>query len=584
MQIRKLATAIGISICIGIAATASILATNLLTNGGFEAPFEQYGTYNGWKLQVAHGWEHFFVDANTYNGGSRLRFFSASDWAAFNNSPVVEHIEGSEAQVWWSSSTKKFDAGVYQRISGLTVGETYGFSAGILQVFETTNRTDPATGTMRRIVGIDPTGGTNPEASTVIWSPEEPHATFSTGGAKYTWFFPSVGITATSTVATVFVRVRSNGSGSTPHSDQVWADAAYFDVAPTTTLIINSVDSTHTQVVWHGSPRTGFHLFAYEAQYKKSTESNWTDIQIFDVLDGNNPPLETNATILVEPGIEYVVRARTWHEADGGNQSEVAGPWVEKTFISGSVLDGTLFNNTENAVSGVTIAVSGTATRTVSGADGQFSLVTGAGTVGITATTTTGWQSPSPVWADVPENGTAAITLTLRPPDDFIANGDMDGSLAGWQHTLTAPKFDTGAPRAGSASLCIPETAWLTATATVTDMYRPTLSFWMRVQGDGDDSLTAEIFVPGVISATGAVTITADSGWRHVFVPLDVSAIPGSGGSGVFPQDELYSGGIGVRFSAAQYGAPTEFCVDEISAGSQWGGVNRVFLPLVMKE
>ncbi len=589
MRISKLSAVGFLAIFISVVATVSIFAANMLTNGGFEAPFEQYGTYNGWQLQVAHGWEHFFISANTYDDGSRLRFFSSSEWAAFNPGGFNEHVEGSESQVWWSSSTKKFDAGVFQQISGLIPGETYGFSAGILQAFETTSRTDPATGAMLRMVGIDPTGGVDPESDTVLWSPAEPHAAFADGGTKYTWFFPSVGAEALSTTMTVFVRVRSNGSGSTPNSDQVWTDAAYFDIAPITTLDAIAISPTQVHVTWQGTPRAGFHLFAYEAQYKKLADNDWTDIQIFDVLDGNNPPLETGATLSVEPGVAYVFRARTWHEADSGNENEVAGPWTEKTFTAGGALDGTVFNNSENTISGATVAVSGTATRTVSTAGGQFSLTTGVGTFGITATTTGGWQSPSPVWADVPDSGTATISLTLRPPDDFIANGDFDGSLAGWQHTLAAPIFDTAAPRAGDASLCITETGMLTATAAVTDMYRPTLSFWVRAPGDGTDALTAEIFVPGVISSTAATTITADTGgWQHVFLPLNVSAIPVTGtaqfgGSGIFPQRELYSGDVSVRFSVAQNGAPTQFCLDEISAGSQWGGANKVFLPLVMR-
>ena len=577
MQIRKLATAIGISICIGIAATASILAANLLTNGGFDRPFDDSGRV--WRDQhelVASGWQPFWVVANTYNGDAdapKLHWMSAEQFAAYFGG-IDYRVEGNQAQNMWSSY--EFDGGVYQQIA-VTAGQDYAFDVGMVTYWRGPGYPD-TNGVMVKMVGIDPTGGTDPTSANIVWSNPDSN--------DKAWVYMDVAATAQSPTVTVFAKVSAPENTSPSHTDldMVYFDAAHFDRAPVVTGFHTDAAGTTITAAWNGAAQPDWSLKGYEVQYRDESNSDWITLH-------SKSDQSTSAKFDGIPGHSYRVRVRAWQTKIESYNADIdmPGVWQERTVMLGSVLDGTLFNNTENAVSGVTVAVSGTVTRTVSGAGGQFSLVTGAGTVGITATTTTGWQSPSPVWADVPENGTAAITLTLRPPDDFIANGDMDGSLAGWQHTLTAPRFDTGAPRAGSASLCITETARLTATATVTDMYRPTLSFWVRVQGDGDDSLTGEIFVPGVISATGAVTITADSGWRHVFVPLGVSAIPGSGtanlgGSGVFAAGGLYSGGIGVRFSAAQHSAPTEFCVDEISAGSQWGGVNRVFLPLVMRQ
>jgi len=595
---RQIFSGFGIIFAILILSTGIISAATFLSNADINAPFHAYfgaGTNKScggttYVTEVADGWDGFEIITT-----DRLRFFSASRWGQlaaclYGVPPFTESLDG-EAQSWVSA--KAFDAGIFQTVSGLTPGETYGFSAGIAPAFYTTNRTDPATGKMFRSVGVDPTGGTDPTAATVQWSLEEPHAVFN-DGQKYSWFFPSVGFTAQSSNATVFIRVRSIEDVTDGVSiNQVWVDKAFLDIAPTISVNVTRLNDSLAQAVWNGSPRPGFHLFAYEAQYKKATDTAWTDLQIFDVLDGNTPPTATDATFPITPGETYIVRARMWHEEDGGSNMEVAGPWVETQLQAGGILNGVVFNNTESTVSGATVAVSGALTQTTSGAGGAFSMNTGVGTFGITATTPTGWNAPAPVWVDVPDTGTGVITLSLRPPDNFIPNGDFEGTLNGWTHTLAAPTFDSSSPRAGNTSLCISESGTLTATAIVTDMYRPTLAFWVRAQGDGNDSLAAEIIAPEPFTVTAPLIFGQDTaGWQFTSLPMTMQITPTGGtgnfgggtGSFLLPQPEVYSGDIGVRFTVTQNGGtPTTFCLDEVSAGRQWGGTNKVFLPLIFR-
>ncbi|RME46843.1 MAG: carboxypeptidase regulatory-like domain-containing protein [Caldilineae bacterium] len=583
-----LGVSLGIALLLPLAAMGAVAG---LTNPGLEAPFVPYGTYNGWNLQVANGWERFFVPDNTYKNGSRLRFFSASDWAAFNGSPVTERVEGENAQVWWSSSTKKFDAGVYQQIGGLTVGESYGFQAGILQVFETTNRTDPATGVMARRVGIDPTGGTDPESPNVVWSPLEEHATFSSGGKKYTWFWPSVGAQAQATTMTVFIRVSSKGQGSTPNSDQVWADDTFFDIAPTTTLTLTPIGATQLRAEWSGSPRPGFVPYASEAQYRRISDTTWTDLQVFDVLD-SAPPTGTSATFSIVEGETYIVRARTWHERDvNGRTHQVAGPWVEAQYPpaqTGGIVAGRVLLNTEWPLGGARVQVTGAATATTSDSNGDYSLETGGGTFGITATHPSGWAAPSPVRATVAATETLPLTITLRPPDDVIRNGDFEGTLTGWQSALAASTFITENHRAGNSSLCVSGAGVITQSGVVSDMYRPVLSFWYRRTAGG--GLTAEIFGSPALTPTAPLSLTAPVGkWQHAYLPLDLPGRPltgtgslgsvGTGSLGSFALP-LYSGEVGVRFT---FGGTGTVCVDEVSLGRSWGGVHTIFLPLILK-
>jgi hypothetical protein len=582
----KLILALGLGLLFLLPLT--LWAANLVTNPGLEDPYEKIGEYIGpggivWDQQVAHDWHKFTIEAP-----NRLRFFTASDWAAFNNSSVVERRDGEEAQVWWTP--EKNDAGIYQQVSGLTLGETYGFQAGILQVFETTNRTDPATGNMNRSVGIDPYGGTDPQAETVIWGPEEKNATYNdpATGKKFTWFYPGVGATAMSTTVTIFARVRIAAEAGPLQSNQVWVDDTFMDLAPPTALSLSVTSPTEITAAWGGEPRAGFNLFAYEAQYRKATDPDWTDLQIFTV--STPPSTATGQSFTVEPGLEYLVRARTWHEQEGGDKHEVPGPWVQQSIVAGGIVSGEVVDNQGNGLSGVTVSVTNAATSTTSGAGGGFGLLTGPGTFGITATTSSGWHTLEPISVTLTMTETASLTLTLSPPDNFIQNGGLEGNLDGWHQTLLQPPaqatFVDQGQRSGAYSLRIFGNGSLTQTGVVSDMYRPILSFWHKIEGGaGDDSLVVRIFgrtgseAPGqpgslLLPATEPLTITqATTGWQHISLPLVLSGT------------EVYSGLLSVEFVVNQTSlSSTLFYLDEISFGGAWGGPIKVYLPLISKN
>ncbi|MEM7028664.1 MAG: carboxypeptidase-like regulatory domain-containing protein [Chloroflexota bacterium] len=558
-----------------------VWAANILDNPGLEDDYVQYDTYNNngvdWKLQVANSWERFEIRKD------RLRFFTASDWAAFNGSPVVEKRDGSQAQVWWSS--RKFDAGLYQQVSGLTIGEHYGFQAGILQVFETTNQSTPNTGNMLRSVGIDPYGGTDEEASTVIWGPEEPNATYTQGEEKFTWFYPGVGATALSTTVTVFVRVQSLKNATTPNSNQVWVDDTFMDIAPTTDLTLSATSTTEVMAEWSGTPRTDFSLFAYEAQYRKEADSDWIDLQIFDV--DTLPSQNTSASITVEENVSYVVRARTWHEQINGDGHEVPGPWVEKTIQAGGAITGVVTTPSGVPLSGVTVTANSTTTAQTTG-DGSYTLSTGAGTFAITAANKTGWQTLDPITITLAATQTVSLPLTLYPPHNAIVNGGLEGSLQGWTSSLTsamgsAVEFDGLDRRSGNYSLVISGTGSLTQTGIVTNAYQPTLTFWYQTKGgDGDDTLVAQIVgdytLPSLakrtvfLPPTTPITLTQSSGWEQVTLPLVLSGTT------------VYTGNIDVQFLVNQVGlTPTQFYLDEVVLGQSYGGPETIYLPVILR-
>jgi hypothetical protein len=560
-SLRRLLIA-SISLSLGVLLLPlSIGAANLLANDGLEEPYIQYGTYHkdgvDWPLQVADGWERFVIDQD----GDRLRYFSSCEWREFNpppRPPTCESRDGVDAQVWWSS--KKFDSGIYQQVPGLTIGEDYGFQAGSLQVWETT--ISQTHGRMFRSVGIDPFGGTDPLSPNVLWGPEE--------SRDVAWFYPGVGAQAMSTTVTVFVRVRSPNTAATPHSNQVWVDDTFMDVAPTTTVNLAADSSTQVSATWSGTPRAGFHLYAYEAQYRQASQTSWTNLQLFDSDLGNPPSTNTSASFSTVAGLQYVVRARTWHEQNAGPH-QIPGPWTEATIMPGSLVVGNVQTNRGQGVSGATVKVSGSMTTTTSGSDGGFSLITGPGTFGLTATTTVAWAAPQPVQVTVAGTAPPPLTITLRPPNDVIQNGDFENTVAGWDHNLSVPVYVSTDHRSGDASLAISSSAGLTQTAVVSGLFEPVLSFWYRVaSGDGDDTFSAEILGTNALTATNAFSTSTSGDWQHAWLPLDLT--------------EIYTGSIGVRFNLKQTGpTPSTVYLDEVSLGSSWGGPDRNWLPAIFK-
>ncbi len=549
----------------------ALLAANQLQNDGLEPPFNAYGTWTGsghvFTLEVAHDWEKFYIPSGTYDSGNKLRYFRASAVEFLYG--FTEKRDGADAQLFWS--TKPYDAGIYQQVSGLTPGENYGLQIGILQVYaNTTSKTDNK---MFRSVGIDPTGGTDPSSSNVIWGPEE--------GKDVDWFYPGVGAEAISSTMTVFVRVRSTDDAPTFEENLVWVDDAFLDIAPTTTLTLTLDSATQVTANWSGTPRSGFNLFAYEAQYRKDTETTWTDLQVFTSDEGANPPSTgTSQSFTVEPWVEYLVRARTWHEQSGGDSHEIPGPWTEGSFTSGGMVTGNVLDNRGNSMNGATVSVSGHATSTTTTNDGSYTLFTGAGSFEIEASLGSGWSIPNPVGVTVPDiSAIVPLTITLRPAEDAISNGDFTAGLTGWDDSGTTPTTSSAEYRTAGRSLKLTGDVSISQTSAISGGYEPILSFWYKLSGgDGDDVFTAQILgdetvllsAAGMLSFTNTFSTSTIGNWQHHWLSLNLT--------------EVYTGEVGVKFTLSQSGlTQTTVYLDEVSLGKAGGGPNKTYLPIVLK-
>lgn len=131
---------------------------NLLTNPGFEAPFAELENED----QIAEGWT-----AWSLGDEAERPLYSA---ASLDDADRVR--EGTDAQKY-SSYLSAHTAGVYQTVSGLTAGETLSFSVYVY-VWSSSNDTDRSVssdpGGVTVEIGIDPTGGTDPENTAILWS------------------------------------------------------------------------------------------------------------------------------------------------------------------------------------------------------------------------------------------------------------------------------------------------------------------------------------------------------------------------------------------------------------------------------
>ena len=189
---------------------------NLLLNGDFEEGYAKDETFeDAW---VAVGWEPFAVTSNLdipQNPNGTQPVYIASDSIAAN---ANRSLTGSRSQVWRSNFSSAF-AGVYQRVP-VPADSTVRFSAWTYGWSSTgddpTVSQNPAW--MRQRIGIDPTGGTDPNSEDIVWSP----------AAQYIDTWGELSIESTSTADHVTVFLSSYPNVVLPNNE------VYFDTAQLT--------------------------------------------------------------------------------------------------------------------------------------------------------------------------------------------------------------------------------------------------------------------------------------------------------------------------------------------------------------
>ncbi len=214
--------------------------TNLLRNGNFE----EGGVGEAWpfqdgipEVQIAPGWRAFYLDdppsyyvVPSYCGSNWKCGWGRPEFRGTSVHEFANRVHSGSLSQKYFSWNRQHEAGLYQQVSGIQPGTRLRFSAWVqtwscmAESSETWNRcptgdksNNPAP--MHIWVGIDPTGGTDWAAPTVVRSEE--------GNAWDQWTLFQVEATAKSNTVTVFIHSRADWTEGWPRiSNDVYIDDA----------------------------------------------------------------------------------------------------------------------------------------------------------------------------------------------------------------------------------------------------------------------------------------------------------------------------------------------------------------------
>ncbi len=577
------------------ASEPSAVTYQLLTNPGVEVYDPPYTQYQGVDCQVASGWERFWID------GSEPYWMDTRDFAYSHlGTGWVERIEGATSQL--VLATEPYTAGIQQQVTGLEPGVGYGFHAAMLTIYQTSAQ-PPVDGTMIKRVGMDPTGGTDPEAPTVVWSEADGHD-------QGPWSIDlRTAVYAETPTMTVFVQVISSESaGPWPYLNLSFLDSAILARTPVVTATAPSVTLVPTFTVsWDNAvPAPGGYVRWYDVQWLDEVEGTWHDW--FTRTD------EVEAEFYGEQGHAYRFRARAWQRYTNG--AHLYGPYRAdgdtRTHYQGPRLTGWVLNNQADPVAGATVTISGTSYSTTSGSSGWYEIHvlpwSEPQTVVLSALD---WQVPSPVYGvTLGPTETVTLTWTLLPPDDPVIGGGFEAGLDGWSLIAgqgVTPTVVTEPVHTGHGALAlggvpsVSVTVGVTQTVVVTDAWEPVLSFWYRpVTTDTDDLFNVVLTVvtytisstlpvtptgAGTALLTEPITFTLPVTTVYVLTPtLDVEDWQHRWYAVGLPEAAL-TGTVTIQFQVWNDGDDwvTTVYLDEVSLGSTPGGPFKSYLPLVLR-
>jgi hypothetical protein len=523
-------------------------ALQLLVNPGLNDPFNPIDrTFGSSPQTLADGWHYYYVPDGTYKGttgASKLYWMSSHQFAsAFGG--LDYYREGNAAQVIWSSY--EFDAGIYQQVGGLSVGQDYAFEVGMASYWRGSGY--PITnGKIQKCVGIDPYGGTSPTSTNVIWDWANCDST------DKTWPYLEMAAKAQSPTMTVFVRIQAPDNESFNHYDldYVFLDDGRMTLAPTVALTMPSASTTTVSFNWAATAASGWSIRGVEVEYRDEADGIWHVVQ--DKMDASL----SSYAFTGQGGHIYTVRARPWQKLDN---YDLPGLWVEKQTRVAGVFAGYVRNNFGAGVGGAVISLTGRSTTSQPG--GSFSLTPPVYGQVYSLTASAGdYVSPLPISAVVTdENSIALITFTLKPYDDAISNGDFETNTSGWTTETGgaggAAIVGGDGRRSGDASLELTGPVTLSQLVDLHDIYNPDLAFWYK-PGSGQ----LEVRLEGDTVSASRV-LGGGAGWQFAWLDLRLR--------------EAYSGTITVSFRLADGTA----YLDEVSLGS---GPHRSYLPIIFSQ
>jgi hypothetical protein len=184
---------------------------------------------------------------------------------------------------------KPFDVSIYQQVPAVA-GTAYSLSGWLLTLCGGSNTVPkndcPGGYYMAKMLGIDPTGGTDPNAPSVVWG-ENRNNFVDADNNRIGWSNVRVSATAQGGTITVFARINSPFQW---HGNHGFIDALSLVEAPTATLEVTmgapGRDGVIVDLAWEGAlgpdiptiPGGNYQL-VYDVQYRHATQSTWRELQ-----------------------------------------------------------------------------------------------------------------------------------------------------------------------------------------------------------------------------------------------------------------------------------------------------------------
>ena len=267
---------------------------NRLVNGRFECGEDGYypgPEVEGGQILIPNGWGIFTNTTTPVLYSARIFFEKMADQehgGCDTSKAHVERLDGRDSVYVRAldlerppAPGKPFDVSLVQQVATVP-GIAYSLSGWMLSLCggSFNNPNDCPEGYyIAKMLGADPTGGSDPTAPTVVWT--ENRNNFNDGR----WRNLRIGVTAQAMTMTVFARVNSPFRW---HGNHAFIDAMTMVQAPTATITASSTISNPRQVLvrWDGALgpdipliEGGAFVLLYEIEYWHDTFDAWRKLE-----------------------------------------------------------------------------------------------------------------------------------------------------------------------------------------------------------------------------------------------------------------------------------------------------------------
>ncbi|RIK56127.1 MAG: hypothetical protein DCC57_03885 [Chloroflexi bacterium] len=266
---------------------------------------------NGWTVSYRSGAPFLSSTRLKYRGGV------CDDSGGL---PFVEKLNGHDSltilsqHIEWSDAPgKPFDVVLYQQVPA-TVGGIYSLSGWLVSICGRNSKPFdcPEGYYIAKAVGLDPNGGTDPDAASVEWV-ENRDGHVDSNGERLGWQNMRVATRALSNRVTVFVRMSSPFQW---HGNLGFVDAFSLVRGPLSELaaLPSEVEGNQVEVAWIGqqSPDVlqmagSTHQLLFDVQARYGRTGEWRDLVTGAVDAGST----TFTAPCVDAAYEFRVRARS---------------------------------------------------------------------------------------------------------------------------------------------------------------------------------------------------------------------------------------------------------------------------------